>query len=254
MRLVRDPSVIARVWELEYSRLARRIASVLPPETTALVEVGCGSGQLTVPLARLLPDAQFDVIDKFEGTYASNRDWLLANLESAGLVNRTRVRAGDARKLLLRQPPGSLDAVVASELLSELPTRTLLSFFESCRRALKEAGVTVHAFLSPVPRNAGQKLTTEADCDPRWTEHPPLEWFSPPPDLVRESLAQVGFQDVRIDVIRSRLGFVGPAVKVQLKSWGVRDTFYRKHEAALRSSGMELPDWVIVSASRPPRR
>ena len=143
---------------------------------------------------------------------------------------------------------------MSSEFLSELTTRTLLSFFESARRALKEAGVTVHAFLSPVPRNAGQKLTIEADSDPRWTEHPPAEWFSPPPDLTRESLVRVGFRGARIDVIRSRFRFVGPAAKVQLKSWGVRATFYRRHETALRSHGLELPDWVIVSASRPPRR
>ena len=68
MRVLSDPADLDRAWASEYARLARAITAVLPPKVTALVEVGCGRGQLTIPLARLLPSTQVDVVDRFDLT------------------------------------------------------------------------------------------------------------------------------------------------------------------------------------------
>ena len=135
---------------------------------------------------------------------------------------------------------------MSSEFLSELTTTGLSSFFTACRQALKGGGVTVHAFLSPDPRNDGQRLTIEADSDPQWTSHPPAEWFSPPPAVVQTSLENAGFEEVSIEVRRSRFGFAGPAAQGQLGRWGVREAFYRNREGALRAHGLELPDWLVL--------
>ncbi len=250
MQTVRDPSALAHAWELEYARLARAVASVLPPETSTLVEVGCGDGQLTIPLARLVPSVQMDVIDRFAGPYASNRASLLERLKSARLTDRVRVLSGDATNTLRQLPSGSLDAVVSSEFLCELSTPSLLPFLKSCRRVLKAGGLTVHSFLSPVPRNEGQALTIEADSDPRWTTHPPTKWFSPPPEVARKFLIEAGFVGAGVEVKRSRLRFLGVAAQAQLKDWRVRETFYRDQETVLRARGLELPDWIVVSGTR----
>ena len=247
MRVLSDSADLDRAWASEYARLARAITAVLPSRVSALVEVGCGRGQLTIPLARLLPNAEIDVIDRFEGPYSSDPRRLREGLKSAGLVDRVRELPGDATKVLKHQPTGSLDAVVSSEFLSELTTRGLTLFFESCHRALRDGGVSVHAFLSPLPGNDGQRLTIEADSNPRWTTHPPPEWFSPPPEMARKSLIAAGFTGVHVGVKQGRLRLTDSAARAQLERWGVRATFYRNHERSLRTHGLELPDWVVLS-------
>ena len=249
MRVIRDLLDIDRAWTTEYARLARAIKAVLPLKVGALVEVGCGSGQLTIPLARLVPEAQIDVIDRFEGPYSSDRSELLERLKSSGLVDRVRVLTGDATNFLRRLPSGSLDAVVSSEFLSELTTTGLSSFFTACRQALKEGGVTVHTFLSPDPQNDGQRLTIEADSDPRWTSHPPPQWFSPPRAVAQTALENADFGEVSVEIRRSRFRFTGPAARAQLRGWGVQDDFYRSREGALRAHGLELPDWIILGGT-----
>lgn len=250
MRTVSDPDDRTRVWEAEYSRIAREVTALLPTGTVALVEVGCGAGQLTIPLVRRLPGVRVSVVDRFEATYALDRRRLLRRLRSEGLLDRVRVISGDATKFLSRQAAGSLDAVVSSEFLTELTVPGLARFVKSCRRAMRYGGVSVHAYLSPEHRNEGQRLTIEADSDPRWAKHPPAEWFSPPPETARESLIEAGFHDVRLEVKRSRLRFTGLAARAQLESWGVRKAFYRSHEIVLRAHGLELPDWVVLSGTR----
>ena len=250
MRVVSDLADLESAWTSEYARLARAIAALLPSEVTALVEVGCGRGQLTVSLVRNVAKAQGDVIDRFAGPYSSDREQLFERLKSAGLVDRVRVLSGDATKVLRRQPTGSLDAIVSGEFLSELTSSSLASFFESCHRSLRGGGVSVHAYLSPAPRNEGQRLTIEADSDPRWTNHPPAEWFSPSLETARRSITKTGFADVRVEVKRSRLRFTGLAAAAQLEGWGVRAGFYRNYEGALRKHGLELPDWVVLRGIR----
>ena len=250
MQTIREPSRIQGAWEREYARLARAIVSVLPSDMTSLVDAGCGRGRLTVPLASLKPDIQIDAIDRFEGPYAPHRERLREALKAGDLAQRVRIVSGDALTELRRYPSGSLDVIVSSELLPELDETSLARFFAGCFRVLREGGVTAHAFLSPIPRTEGQKLTIEADSDPRWTAHPPTEWFSPSPESVRGALVAAGFRAVHVETLRGRLRFTERAAQEQLREWAVRASYYSTHEGALRVHGLELPDWTILSGSR----
>ena len=51
MATITDPKEAETAWNQQYEGLARQFSSLLPSKKTLLVEVGCGKGQLTIPLA-----------------------------------------------------------------------------------------------------------------------------------------------------------------------------------------------------------
>lgn len=86
-------------------RLAR-----LGPRTERLLDPFCGSGTILMEAAELLPGAELWGSDWSERAVAGAR----ANLEGAGLGNRCRLQAGDARSLAELYPPASCDALVTN--------------------------------------------------------------------------------------------------------------------------------------------
>ncbi len=248
---VTNEQELAGAWQDEYARLARAVARSMRPTPSEIVEVGGGDGAFTVPLALSLPVARLVVIDRYDAPYTSSHQRLVRALRRRDLLGRVRVVIGDARVDMRRLDLGRRSrAVVSCEFLSELTSAEMTGFFEACSRVLAVGGVTTHLFLAPVPRNASQRLTIDADTDPRWTRHPPREWFSPTPELVAASLTQCGFRRVRLQTLRSRIRMVGRAAQAQLRRWGVRETFAREHRRLLNGEGLELPDWMMLSATR----
>lgn len=251
MRTVSDPRDLREAWEREYARLARRLSKLLPSEPVTLVEIGCGWGQLTIPLAAAVPAARIIAIDNFAGPYSSDREKLARALETNELTRRVRVLVSDGPKWLSRQRAGRFNAVLSGEFLSEVTAREMSAFFTACFRVVGAGGTTAHVFLSPNARTVGQGLTIEADTDLRWSTRPPAEWFSPSPEIARYTLARAGFTQVRIQVLPSDLRFAGGAARRQLRIWGVSEAFDRSRRGELTSHGLELPDWVVLSGRRP---
>ena len=250
MRIVGDAGELDAAWAAEYRRLAREVACRFPRRPVEVLELGCGDGRFTGALARERPDARFTAIDRFVGPYAHARTAIRGRLAAGGLSERVRVVAGDAVDEMRRWPAHRFDAVVSSELLPEITSADLATVFRGCLRRLHRGGVSAHVFLSPIARTEGQRLTIAADSDPRWSRHPPAEWFSPPPGLARTRLVDAGFSAVRLRRLPSRLRFTGAAARRQLRRWGVRPTFGR---LLGRSANLELPDWVILSGRKPGR-
>lgn len=251
MRTISDPRKLREAWEREYVSLARRLSRLLPSEPVTLVEIGCGRGQLTIPLAIATPTTRIIAIDNFEDPYSSDRERLTRALELNELTRRVRIMARDGPRWLSHQRAGRFNAVLSSEFLPELTAREMSAFFDTCFRVVGAGGTTAHVFLSPVARNAGQLLTIEADRDPRWTSNPPKEWFSPPPEETRLALVKAGFAQAEVQVIPSRLRFAGDAARRQLRKWGVREAFVKSHRRELAAHGLELPDWVVLTGKRP---
>lgn len=250
---ISDPRDLRKAWEGEYARLARRLSKLLPSEPVSLVEIGCGRGELTIPLTIRAPAMRVLAIDRFAAPYSSDRERLVRALERNGLARRVRVLVRDGPTWLSRQRAGRFNAVISSEFLPEVTARELSAFFHACFRAIEAGGTTAHVFLSPVARNVAQRLTIEADSDPRWTPHLPREWFSPSPSVALSSLAKAGFGHAEIQLIPSRLRFAGRAARRQLRRWGVREAFDRSRRRELAAHGLELPDWLILSGRRPRR-
>lgn len=246
MRTVFRTKDIPAAWEREYSRLGRALSLLIPRGPTVIGEIGCGRGQLTVPLALASPRARIFAVDQFSGPYSGHQGALEAALQETGLRENVSVVAEDGLGWLARQPPRTLHAVVSSEFLPELTSAEMSAFFRSSSRTIIRGGVTAHVFLSPTPRNRRQWLTIEADSSPLWSSHPPKEWFAPIPEMARNRLVKTGFSEVRIRSLLSGTRFIGPAASRQLRLWGVRETFDRRYREEL-ADGVELPDWILLS-------
>ncbi len=196
-RPISDPKDLESSWDQQYARLAKEFARMLPKTRGVLVEIGCGKGQLTIPLAKRVPGYRIIALDRYRGPYKGNQTELSSTIASNGMKRRIKVVVSDYTAWLTSQPDAKHDGIVSSEFLPEITSKGMGSFFAQCFRILKTGGVTIHSFLSPQPRNDRQRRLIEADSDPRWTKTPPPEWFSPRRRLVLDHLKVAGFRKFR---------------------------------------------------------
>jgi ubiquinone/menaquinone biosynthesis C-methylase UbiE len=246
--ILTEPSELAAAWSKQYEKLAQIFVNTLGKKNWKIAEIGCGSGQLTIPLAKHAVNAQFVLVDRFVGSvYSQNYKALLTNLKKAKLIGHARIVVSDCLKWITIQGDETYDAVISSEFLPEIDSAETRHLMQECYRLLKPGGVTVHSFLSPVPRNSRQRLLIIADSNPVWTKTPPKEWFSPKPELVIRELRKSGFQRICKTTFRSRLIMKADAARSWLKSGEVKASFYEKHKMQVNKGGLEIPDWIVIS-------
>jgi len=250
-KIISHPRYIESAWLEQYEGLAKRFACLLRCDIGDLVEIGCGRGQLTIPLSRLVASDRITVVDRFTGPYSKDYRRLKSTLTREKL-RKVNVVVSDSTRWLSRQPHDRYDALISNEFLCEIDSTEMRSFLSECYRVLRRRGITIHGFLSPQARNFRQRLTIEADSNPRWTKFPPKEWFSPEPESVAYQLERSGFRRVRTFKIRSNLRIKASAAKKLLKRWGVKETFWKLHEEQLKQEGLEIPDWILVTGLKRP--
>ncbi len=249
--MIDDPREVEQAYSRQYEKLAREFSRLIQSKRGVLAEIGCGGGQLTILLAKSLPDARFRVVDTFTGAYTGTLGQLNRALLRARLKNRVKVYRADYLAWFWDQYSESYTGVISSEFLPEIYSYELSRFLPECFRVLRHGGVTVHSFLSPTPRNSRQRLLIEADTNPRWTKTPPKEWFSPRPDQVVPRLKQAEFRNIRVNRIKSNLIIRARAAPHLLESWDVKSSFWKKHHTRLVREGLEIPDWMIISGIKP---
>jgi SAM-dependent methyltransferase len=246
-QVVDDREKVEGAYAHQYEILARKISDLISGRSGVIAEIGGGEGQLTIPLAKLLPHHRFNVVDTFNGAYSGSLRRLKRRLHVAKLTSRVKVHVADYLDWLAVEFSDKFAGVVSSEFLPEIDSYELPMFLAECYRVVRKGGLTVHSFLSPAARNRRQRLLIEADSNPKWTKTPPKEWFSPKPALVVSELRRVGFRNLHTEKIESKLIIRGGAVRSFLHSWDVKDAFWRANKKELASRGLEVPDWVIIS-------
>jgi Putative methyltransferase len=234
LRFVSDPDKLDEAWREQYSQLAKRFSAVLPTRNGMLVEIGCGEGQLTIPLATERPRLRMIGVDNFGGPYSGNKRVLDSNLITVPKRSRIKIVVSDFRSWLSSRPVSEFDAIISSEFLPEIDSR----------------GITIHSFLSARPRNSKQRRLLEADSNPKWTKTPPVEWFSPSDKLVVDYLKLAGFGLIRKVRLRSGLVIRSEAARQLLKDWDVRRSYWLSHQKELEEEGLEIPDWIIVQGTK----
>jgi cyclopropane fatty-acyl-phospholipid synthase-like methyltransferase len=249
LKHISDPGMLEIAWSRQYARLAEHFSRILPKQGV-LVEIGCGRGQLTIPLADRVPRLQIIGVDRFKGPYSRSHTELLSALAVRGKKIGIKVVVSDYHTWLASQPDSKYDTIISSEFLPEIDSKSMRAFLVDCYRVLKRGGRTVHSFLSPEPRNAMQRRLIEADSDPRWTKTPPAEWFSPAPKLVLECLKLAGFKKPRMVRLGSRLVIRSVAARELLKDWDIRQSYWKSHIGVLEKEGLEIPDWLILDANK----
>ena len=108
------------------------------PEDGVGLDVGCGSGALTIACAKRNPQARFIGIDRWGKEYASfNRPLCESHARAEGVSN-TQFRQGDALKLDF--PDGSFDAVTSNYVYHNIPSRDRQAILLETLRVLKKGG------------------------------------------------------------------------------------------------------------------
>jgi ubiquinone/menaquinone biosynthesis C-methylase UbiE len=99
----------------------------------SLLDVGCGTGNLLLQIARSFPSARCTGIDIDPTGLASARD----SIAASGLSNRVTLLAGDVASALA---PASFDVVVMVEVLHEIAPEIRPAVVGGCARALRRGG------------------------------------------------------------------------------------------------------------------
>ncbi len=118
------------------------------PKGGKCLDVGCGSGALTIACAKRNPGADFLGIDRWGKEYASfNKPLCEQNARAEGVSN---VRFGRGDATALDFPDESFDAVMSNYVYHNIPAKDRQAILLETLRVLKKGGVfALHDIFSP---------------------------------------------------------------------------------------------------------
>lgn len=121
-------------------------AQVKLPDGGCGLDVGCGSGALTIACAKRNPQARMVGVDLWGKNYAYSREVCENNARLEG-VDNVAFRAGDARQLDF--PDESFDAVTSNFVYHNIPAADHQTLLLETLRVLKKGGVFVIHDIMP---------------------------------------------------------------------------------------------------------
>lgn len=121
---------------------------VILPEGGKGLDVGCGSGALTIAVAKRNPQARMVGIDRWGAEYASyNQTLCEGNAKVEGVDDRTSFAKGNALKLDF--PDETFDAVTSNYVYHNIPSRNRQAILLETLRVLKKGGTfAIHDVFS----------------------------------------------------------------------------------------------------------
>lgn len=113
-----------------------------------LLDVGCGSGALSIRAALTWPQAQVLGVDYWSPVYNYSQTMCEQNAQREGVAARCRFRRGDANKLDF--PDESFDAVVSNYVYHNITGSDKRALLKETLRVLKKGGVfALHDEMKP---------------------------------------------------------------------------------------------------------
>ena len=118
------------------------------PEGGRGLDVGCGSGALTIAVAKRNPQGKMTGIDRWGADYASfSKPLCESNARIEGVAERTDFKQGNALKLGF--PDESFDAVTSNYVYHNIPSRDRQAILMETLRVLKKGGTfAIHDLFS----------------------------------------------------------------------------------------------------------
>lgn len=111
------------------------------------LDVGCGSGALTIACAKKNPNAKFVGIDRWGKEYASFSKTLCENNAKAEGVSNVSFKQGDATKLDFADE--TFDAVTSNYVYHNIPSKDRQAILLETLRTLKKGGTfVIHDIMS----------------------------------------------------------------------------------------------------------
>ena len=239
-----------------YERLAAFMVEHLDfDRVSAILEVGCGSGQLTVPFVKRMrhakPDVRVIALDLSTGPYRGQLGLLQTRLREEGLGSLIAPIRADVRNMQVIAD-SSVDLVVSNETLCELDRNGLWRALQEFHRVLKPDGQMVHGELIPAYENEAQRLLIEANLHSVATALPRPDWLSPCSDKVAALLHTIGFKTILVQYFETNLRFSSLNVALEkLQQWHVDPAFIKEHMEELKRWGLEYPMEHLIFCRKP---
>src|SRR2546427_10346757 len=105
-----DPKGLDRAWRQQYENLAREFTKLIGKRRT-IVEIGCGRGQLTIPLAKLVR-GRLLVVDSFAWPYNTAHRSIISIVSKEKLTRRVSVFKENYRNFMSKQDDARFEAVI----------------------------------------------------------------------------------------------------------------------------------------------
>lgn len=130
------------------------------PENGVGLDIGCGSGALTIACAKRNPQGRMVGVDRWGKEYASySKDLCTQNAEAEGVTN-VSFRKGDAVKLPFAD--GAFDAVTSNYVYHNISGKDKQALLKETLRVLKKGGTfAIHDLMSPERYGDMQKFMQE---------------------------------------------------------------------------------------------
>jgi ubiquinone/menaquinone biosynthesis C-methylase UbiE len=226
--------VISKIedWYNEYARTCEFIAKLLikrskiKPNST-IVDLGCGTGVFTIPLALKVRKSKIIAVDNDK----KSLNELKAKIERLKVRNIVVIK-GDARKLT-KIKDNSIDFVFSHWLLGVVTKyNDLKQTLKECYRILKKGGIVAHSESYSIPKNKAQELYMRADVLAWHTR-----WWSV--NEIKELMRSIGFRKIKIKLIDFDLK-INPKISIPLiREWQKLEYSFTKKESAIKNVKLE---------------
>ena len=228
--------VLSKKWLDGYARLAKDISSSLPSaQELSIVELGCGSGQLTIPLAKISGQ-------KIIGVDSSKKDLEKLQSESKNLeLDNIDIIRSKADKTPIED--SSVDCAISNFFVGWLDRAEFEAISLKTWKLLKDGGIAMHCDFSPEPLNQAQKIVVEQGRKENNT-NPSVRWWRP--EEVSEVMIESGFNECSTSYFDwgVKLGY-SLAVE-ELRRWDATTEFISKRETDIQKYGLEFPKSFIT--------
>jgi cyclopropane fatty-acyl-phospholipid synthase-like methyltransferase len=208
---------------------------------STVLELGCGKGQLTIPLAGVLKSNIIAVDSSKESLRLLKR-----SLEKVNLEKKVTTVEGDLRNLELEN--GSVDGVVSNFFFGWVSENDAKRVVRNTTAALKNGSIMLHSDFLPLAHNPARSVAVDQGRAKNNSD-PSVRWWEP--GELCNLLVDSGLEDVRIRFFDWKILFDYENSLEQLKRWGATREFIKSRESELRDHGLELPRSFIITARKP---
>jgi ubiquinone/menaquinone biosynthesis C-methylase UbiE len=242
-------------WYNEYARTCKFLANWLVEKlkiksNSIIIDLGCGAGAFTIPLATKAKKSKIIAVDKDEKALNELR----SNIKRFKVSNIV-VMKSDATKLH-EIKNSSIDFIFSHWLLGVVTKYSeLKQIIKENYRILKKGGIVAHSESYPIPKSKAQELYMKTDILAYRTR-----WWNP--NKIKKIMREIGFRKIRIQLINFKIK-IDPKISIPLiREWqkleysftGKKqaiinpklDSFLKIHEDEIKNMGLNFQRNILL--------
>jgi cyclopropane fatty-acyl-phospholipid synthase-like methyltransferase len=232
----------SKIWDAGYERFAKQISAFIPNSThSTILELGCGRGQLTLPLASKFKGKIIAIDSSKEDVRTLKNVVKMAEFKHSVIVEVAKAEN------IHHLPNLRFQGVVANFFIGWIKVKLAREILEKVHNMLTDKGIVIISDFFSSATNKAQGIVIEQGMQNN-NLFPSEKWWKP--EEVALVLEESGFKELTIYYFDWNIKFGYQHAVDQLKSWCAKPEFIREKKEDLREHGLELPTSFIVTARK----